>query len=101
MIDTDPLRRLEDWYAANSDGDWEHQHGVTIQSLDNPGWSVEIDLEGTRLEDASLHEVRVERSDRDWYRCWVESNVFHGRGGPGNLREMVGAFVQFSQDVSV
>ncbi|MFK0239099.1 Imm53 family immunity protein, partial [Streptomyces vinaceus] len=30
--------------------DWEHEWGVKIATLDNPGWTVEIDLEETDLE---------------------------------------------------
>lgn len=38
------IDRLEDWYQSNCDGDWEHGFGVTIESLDNPGWSLTADL---------------------------------------------------------
>jgi hypothetical protein len=39
---------LAEWYIKNCNGDWEHQYGVKIETLDNPGWHVEIDLIGTR-----------------------------------------------------
>ncbi|MGL4464545.1 MAG: Imm53 family immunity protein [Planctomycetia bacterium] len=26
----DTLARLQDWYAAQCDGDWEHQQGIRI-----------------------------------------------------------------------
>jgi hypothetical protein len=45
----DELARLRAWYSARCDGNWEHEHGVKIDTLDNPGWSVVIDLEGTDL----------------------------------------------------
>ncbi|MFT5930929.1 MAG: hypothetical protein ACI93G_000001, partial [Hyphomonas sp.] len=38
------------WYQSQCDGDWEHSFGLKIESLDNPGWSVHVDLEGTSLE---------------------------------------------------
>ena len=44
------LARLEAWYLRQCNGDWEHLYGVTIETLDNPGWSVTIDLTGTKLE---------------------------------------------------
>jgi hypothetical protein len=43
------LRSLEDWYASRCDGDWERSFGITIETLDNPGWAVRIDLAETRL----------------------------------------------------
>ena len=30
---------LEEWYVSNCDGDWEHTFGITINTIDNPGWS--------------------------------------------------------------
>ena len=41
---------LERWYQAQCDGDWEHHSGVTIETLDNPGWLVKIDLRGVEPE---------------------------------------------------
>jgi hypothetical protein len=28
---------LQQWYADHADGEWEHQNGITIATLDNPG----------------------------------------------------------------
>ncbi|WP_035898448.1 Imm53 family immunity protein [Labrenzia sp. DG1229] len=39
------ISQIEKWFAANCDGDWEHQGGLTIKTLDNPGWSVRLDLD--------------------------------------------------------
>jgi hypothetical protein len=41
---TDELAWLEQWYQEQCDGDWEHHCGVTIETLDNPGWLVQADL---------------------------------------------------------
>ena len=38
------LNRIQDWYKINCDGDWEHSYGYKIETLDNHGWSVIIDL---------------------------------------------------------
>lgn len=35
---------LEDWFACQCDGDWEHQGGIRIETTDNPGWFVQVDL---------------------------------------------------------
>jgi hypothetical protein len=32
------LTWLQAWYAEQCDGDWEHQFGVSVETLDNPGW---------------------------------------------------------------
>ena len=41
---TSALRKLQSWYQAQCDEDWEHGEGITIETLDNPGWSLEIAL---------------------------------------------------------
>ncbi|MEV8403368.1 Imm53 family immunity protein [Streptomyces niveus] len=40
---------LRNWYAQQCDGEWEHERGVRIATLDNPGWTVSIDLEESEL----------------------------------------------------
>ena len=30
---------LQGWYMAHCDDDWEHSFGVTIETIDNPGWN--------------------------------------------------------------
>lgn len=39
--------RLAKWHRAQCNGDWEHMYGVTIETTDNPGWWVKIELDGT------------------------------------------------------
>ena len=45
----DILADLQNWYISNCNGEWEHQHGINIESRDNPGWWVKIDLMTTEL----------------------------------------------------
>ncbi|MFE6026463.1 Imm53 family immunity protein [Streptomyces niveus] len=40
---------LRNWYAQQCDGEWEHERGVRIATIDNPGWTVSIDLEESEL----------------------------------------------------
>ena len=47
MTEITALQRLEQWFAARCNGDWEHASGVTIETLDNPGWRLWVDLTGT------------------------------------------------------
>jgi hypothetical protein len=52
----DAITRLQMWYLGQCDGSWEHQFGVRIETLDNPGWSVTIDLDGTEYANARFPE---------------------------------------------
>ena len=41
---------LDEWLGKQSNGDWEHQSGIELTTTDNPGWWLEIDLDGTSHE---------------------------------------------------
>ena len=44
------LTWLQNWYYQYCDGDWEHNENINIHTIDNPGWRITIDLEGTDCE---------------------------------------------------
>ena len=89
---------LENWYSARCNGDWEHQYGVTIGTLDNPGWSLEIDLRGTPAESRTLDRVKIERTEHDWVHYWVEKKQFRAYAGPRNLTEAIEIFCRWFED---
>jgi hypothetical protein len=61
---------LEDWYLSQCNGDWEHSYyGLKISTLDNPGWSVKINLQETILENKSFESLVKERTEHDWIHC--------------------------------
>ena len=90
------ISELERWYASQCDGDWEHSYGVKIETLDNPGWRVRIDLQETKRQDAKLERVKINRADNDeWVQYWVEKMQFNIACGPKNLSEAVGIFLRW------
>lgn len=66
------LNWLQAWYADQCNEDWEHEWGVKIETLDNPGWSVSIDLEETDLEDCEYPDTT----------STVARTTGYGRGPP-------------------
>jgi hypothetical protein len=90
--DIDVVKGLEDWFSAQCDEDWEHSFGISIETLDNPGWSVEIDLVDTPWADISIPFSRSERSDSDWIQIEVREGKFVGGGGVRNLNEILRKF---------
>ena len=88
----DAIAWLEAWYASNCDGRWENASGVRIETLDNPGWELVVDLEGTSLEGERFAPLKVDRSDTDWFSCSVQDGRFIGAGGALNLRDLIDIF---------
>jgi hypothetical protein len=95
-VDTDALACLESWYLAQCNGDWEHEHGIEISNIDNPGWRIRVDLAGTSLAGRVQERIRLDRTEQDWVQYWSDGVTFEAACGPGNLREAVRIFCTFS-----
>ena len=92
----DLLERIEEWYSSQCDGEWEHRWGVQIETLDNPGWIVRIDLVGTRLEGASFGRSENMDSAAAWLDCRTRDAQWVGAGGPRMLRRILGEFLDWA-----
>jgi hypothetical protein len=95
-----PVEFLQSWFRAQTNGEWERVRGVTIETLDTPGWMVTIDLDGTVLDGRMLAAIRNERSTSDWLLCEVEQNQFRGQGDSQKLLAIVEIFQRWASDAS-
>lgn len=97
------LARLQRWYAAHCDGTWEHHHGISITSCDNPGWWVKVALAGTPLRGTAFAEVAdgvdAQRNPTraSWLSCRVEDDVWHGAGDAAKLEVILEAFLAWAE----
>lgn len=96
-IIVDTLGFLQDWFSGQCDRSWEHQLGIEIKTIDNPGWHVRVDLVGTSQAGVALETVEVSRSEDDWYLCRVNDDVFEGFGGPRNLGDVLVVFLSWAE----
>lgn len=87
---------LQAWYRAQCDGTWEHAYGVRIDSLDNPGWSVAIDLKGTSLERVPMATVLRDNGPDDWIRLDAKDGQFVGHGDSSKLAAILAAFREWA-----
>ena len=90
------LTWIQDWYKKHCDEDWEHSYGLKIESLDNPGWQVKIDLADTELEGTVIEYELIENSDSDWYGWKIENNIFHAAGDPDKLQLLLEKFKEIA-----
>jgi hypothetical protein len=85
------LQWLAQWYSDQCDGEWEHSYGVKIDTLDNPGWDVSIDL--PRAMFGRKDQVVVdERDAKEWVFCIIEGNTYKAAGSPASLSRLLEIF---------
>ncbi len=95
----DELARLQKWYQSQCNDEWEHRYGVRLDSLDNPGWWLKIDLVGTPLEGRAFSKVERGNGESkgDWISCSIQDGQFHGAGGSFNLGEILRIFLDWAE----
>ncbi|NOU67493.1 rhodanese-related sulfurtransferase [Paenibacillus sp. LMG 31461] len=76
---------MQQWFYEQCDGDWENMQQIKIDTVDNPGWFIKIDLVETSLENKTFNHIQIERTETDWLICRVENYSFMGSGGVFNL----------------
>ncbi|MXO49281.1 hypothetical protein GRI69_13560 [Erythrobacter vulgaris] len=101
----DNLEWLTNWYVRECNNDWEHSYGIKIETLDNPGWTVEIDLRETVLEGRWFESMHGEvASDLDEWRergsWWIASADgvrFKAACGPTDVSAVMGVFREWAE----
>lgn len=88
---------LQKWYLEHCNGDWEHDKRIHIGTIDNPGWSLTINLHDTELENKEFKQMNLDRTENDWIFCTVRDNQFEGRCGGSNLSEVFKVFREWAE----
>ena len=89
---------IQKWYCSHCDGKWEHFYGIKIETLDNPGWCVEIDIAETDVRDKPFEEIEKDVSDTDWIICRIQNDKFQGFGDISKLSEIILIFKNWVDD---
>jgi len=92
------LSDLEAWYAGHCNGDWEHARGIHVETIDNPGWMLRVDLAGTELADRPFEAI-VTAGDADaWMDARVVGGVWQAACGPGGLERAIETFLRWARE---
>lgn len=92
------LKWIQKWFLDQCDGDWENGYGIQIETLDNPGWSVKINVENASAKEKHFECINIERTETDWIYCKTDYSqelvgfYFVAYGGPENLEEILSVF---------
>ena len=93
------LQRLQDWYLAQCNGDWEHTYGVSIGTLDNPGWTLDVELTDTSLASKPFATLKQDMEHpTDWIHCSVSDLKFRGACGPLKLESVIEIFLAWAEE---
>ena len=91
------LDRFQNWFFSQCDGSWEHDEGVDISTLDNPGWAVTINISRYDISDIGQERREFERGGGDWIHWWIDERPqklsFEARCGATNLKEVLAIFL--------
>ena len=97
------LSDLTLWYTAQCNGEWEHRHGISVESTDNPGWWVKVDIRETPLHGRAFAPVE-DGVDGDgfqtgpsWISCRIKDDVWHGAGDQTRLEEILSRFIAWAR----
>ena len=91
-MDVTFVTRLQNWYLTNCDGDWEHTYGISIDTLDNPGWIMKFDLADTCLQDLQYNK-QINNGTFDWLFIKVADKVLEASGDPSKLTTILTIFL--------
>jgi hypothetical protein len=102
----DDLIWLTRWYTSQCNGSWEHQNGIKLYTLDNPGWTLRINLYETNLETRSFADQRhgAESGKHEpanaasWWSCRVEGMEFRAACGPHDLPAVFSIFRNWAEN---
>src|SRR5207248_263905 len=84
------LERIQAWHKAQLERGRDPSLGVRIETLrERPGWSVQIDLAGTRLSGLKLAPYKEGVTDRDWLAYRIKDDRFEGIGDPTKLQALL------------
>jgi hypothetical protein len=90
---------LMDWFSSQCNGEWEHGAGITIESIDNPGWMLKIELAGTPLEGKPFLPQRPDLTNLDyWWTAKIEDGKFCAYCGPKDLSSILGIFRSWAEN---
>lgn len=95
------LEWLEQWYESQCDNNWEHAFGIKIETIDNPGWEISIDLEDTEVDSSPMEWMLIGDFENRWLGFKIEDNKFEGSCDPKNLGTLISVFKKMVEGVKI
>ena len=87
---------LEDWLSSFGKAP-EGGVRLGICTLDNPGYMITLNLEGTNLENTPYPGIPYSENNGCWIRCTREGNHFVGYSSPEGLIKCIAEFRRWAE----
>lgn len=100
---------ITDWYRRQCDGTWEHERGLVIQTLDNPGWLLKVNLVGTDLKRAAGRDSLISSFGTNeqghpispnWFHSQIRGSQYVAAGDASQLPYLFTAFRAWAMSVA-
>lgn len=82
---------------AHCDGDWEHSGGIRVETIDNPGWVLRVDLAGTELEQRRFEPIATSDGTDVWMDARIAGGVWQAACGPRGLERAIETFLRWAR----
>lgn len=91
------VQYLLDWYANNCNGDWGHEYGIKISTIDNPGWLIQVNLSETDISGRVMEPCTWEPEHGRWVRSWSNGEEFNVVCDVHSFDVAIGEFQKFAE----
>lgn len=86
------------WVAKHCDDEWEHGYPVILDTYDNPGWRLRVNLENSAMRSRQvLPLVDGLPGDDRWFSCRIDGGMFHGACDLAQLPRLLKVFREWAE----
>jgi len=85
MESSEAIEIIKKWYQTKCNGTWEHEFGIEIKNIDNPGWHINIRDDFKKIP----LTYKMEYTESNWIHVNATDVNFSAYGGPGNLNDLL------------
>lgn len=95
------LNWLQGWYIQEcvNNKKYNLDEIINIDTIDNPGWHIRINLKATKFTRKILDEINVDNGDDDWVFIKLDKGVFEGVGDKNKLVYILEIFKTWCQNI--
>lgn len=88
---------LQKWYELQGHVDLKNNSGIIIDTVDNPGWYLTINLMSTNCQNKPFDLLKLKKNETEWLFCIVRNNIFEAGCDPTSLEKILMVFKNWNE----